>query len=158
VSAVFCFPPQVLTLVSRRQLIKLHVTSLPDEEVTVTLDLDRVQVALQRTTTLEIAAFSESLGKEIDALVPPQLRSKKLRGGDANTVDFTLRTRDLTVGLCRGGRTFLVIVMVRLCVVCVQTAHQANPPPISQGCIAFAHCQRAPAHTCGAVARNADCG
>jgi hypothetical protein len=94
-----------------RKLIKLHVMTRPDEQVTVKLDLDRVNVALQRRTTLEIAAFSEMLGKEIDALVPSQLRSKVERGGDATSVEFTLQTRDLKLGLCRGGRTFLDVVM-----------------------------------------------
>jgi hypothetical protein len=92
--------------------VVLKVETMPDEAVQVNLALDCIRVALQRETTLEIAAFSESMARDIDVLVPPALRSRNTRArGYGDGVDFVLQTRDLSVGLLRGGEAFLQLVL-----------------------------------------------
>jgi hypothetical protein len=90
--------------------VTLHVTSWPgDGAVDVDLDLFKINLALQRQTTLEIMSFSEILALTIVDLVPTQLKAKKSTNMSAHNVAFNLRTGDVQIMLLKRGAPFLLI-------------------------------------------------
>jgi hypothetical protein len=95
---------------SSQKHVTLRVTSWPgDGAVDVDLDLFKMNLALQRQTTLEVLSFSEILATTISGMVPPQLRAKKTDNASAHNVGFNLRTGDVQIALLRGGSPFLHI-------------------------------------------------